>query len=52
MDLSFGSKEGSCCVCLWNVAVYDPGTISSVCDKRSEPEPGAANMSLGSFVLQ
>lgn len=28
----------------------DPGVISSVCDKRSEP--GAVNTSLGSFVSQ
>lgn len=33
MDMSLGREDGSCCVCLWNVVIYDPGVISSVYDK-------------------
>lgn len=53
MDMALGKKEGSCCVCLWNVVTCDPGAISSVCVTSGlSQEPGAANTSLGSFVSQ
>lgn len=48
--MSLGREDGSRHVCLWNVVMCDPGVISSVCDKWSEP--GAVNTFLGSFVSQ